>query len=97
MLLVTDPKVPSVVESVTVALPVVKLFPLPSFTWTVMVDVVIPLAIMEAGTGVIIKVVAALADPAVKVTVALSVIAAAFSVPVIVAVPVTVPEISVAV
>ena len=95
MLSVTEPKVPKPVASVTVSPPVVRLFPLVSFSCTVMVEVDTPSAVIEAGTAVIRDVVAT-APPGVRVTVALSVIAVAFTVPVIVAVPVVVVDVSVA-
>jgi hypothetical protein len=62
----------------------------------VIVEVVTPSAIIEVSVAVISDVVAS-AGAGVKVTVAVSVIATAFSVPVIVAVPAVVPEVSVAV
>ena len=61
-----------------------------------MVVVVTPSAVIEAGVAVIRDVVAS-ATPGVRVTVALSVIAVAFTVPVIVAVPAVVVEVSVVV
>jgi hypothetical protein len=62
----------------------------------VIVEVVTPSATIEVGAAVIHEVVAS-AAPGVNVTVAVSVIATAFNVPVIVAVPVVVAEVSVAV
>ncbi len=67
-----------------------------SVSCTVMVEVDIPSAAIEAGAAVIRDVVAS-ATPGVRVTVALSVIAVAFTVPVIVADPAAVVEVSVAV
>ena len=60
------------------------------------VDVLVPLAVMEDGDAVIVEVVA-LAEPGTKVTISLSVIDVPPTVPVIVDVPVVVPEVSVAV
>ncbi len=91
----TVPTLPKVVASVTVSPPVVRLLLLMSFNCTVMVEVDTPSAVIEAGAAVISDVVA-LATPGVRVTVALSVIAVAFTVPVTVAVPVVV-EVNVAV
>jgi hypothetical protein len=62
----------------------------------VIVEVVTPFATIEVGAAVISEFVAS-AAPGVNVTVAVSVIATAFTVPVIVAVPVVVAEVSVAV
>ncbi len=70
--------------------------PLLSFSCTVMVEVDIPSATIEAGAAVIRDVVPS-AAPGVRVTVALSVIATAFAVPVIVAGPVMVVDVKVAV
>ncbi len=67
-----------------------------SFSCTVMVEVDTPSAVMEAGVAVISDVVAS-TTPGVKVTVASSEIAAAFTLPVIVADPAVVVEVSVAV
>ncbi len=85
----TAPTLPRFVASVTVSPPVVRLFALVSFSCTVMVEVVTPSAVIEAGAAVIREVVAS-ATPGVRVTVALFVIAAAFTVPVTVAMPVVV-------
>ena len=93
---VTALKVPKSVASVTVSPPAVRLMPLLFFSCTVRVEVVTPSATIEAGAAVISDVVAS-ATLGVKVTVALSVIATAFTVPVIVAVPVMVVDVSVAV
>ncbi len=94
MLSVTAPKVPKSVASVTVSPPLSRLFPLMSFSCTVIVEVDTPSATIDAGAAVIRDVVAS-ATLGVKVTVALSVIATAFTVPVTVAVPVVV-EVSIA-
>ncbi len=67
-----------------------------SFSCTLIVEVVAPSAVIDAGAAVISDVVASTA-PGVNVTVSVSVIAAAFTVPVIVAVPVVVAEVNVAV
>jgi len=96
LLSVTEPSVPEVVASVTVAPPVVRLFPFASFNRTVMVDVLVPFAVIDVGEAVIVDV-AVDAVPTVNVTVASSVIALPFNVPVIVAVPATVDEVKVAV
>ncbi len=67
-----------------------------SLSCTFIVEVVTPFAIIEVGTAVISDLVGS-AGPGVNVTVAVSVMATAFTVPVIVAVPVVVAEVSVAV
>ena len=92
---VTELKLPKSVANVTVSPPLSRLLLFASFSWTLIVEVVAPSAIIEVGAEVISDGVGS-AAPGVNVTVALSVIAAAFTVPVIVAVPVVV-EISVAV
>ena len=61
-----------------------------------MVEVLVPLAVIEVGAAVRV-VVSALIGPVVKITVALSVKATAFKIPVIVAVPAVVDDVSVAV
>ncbi len=91
----TAPTLPKFVASVTVSPPAVRLFPLLSFSCTVMVEVDTPSAVIEAGAAVIRDVVAS-TTPGVNVTVALSVIVVAFTVPEMVAMPVIV-EVSVAV
>ncbi len=96
MLSETAPKVPKSVATATVSPPVVRLFPLLSFSCTVMVEVDTPSAVIEAGAAVISDVVAS-ARLGVNVTVVLSVIAVAFTVPVTVAGPAVVVEVSVAV
>ena len=96
MLSVIDPSVPEVVDSATVAPPLVRLFPLTSFNWTVTVEVEVPLAVMLEGDAVIVDVVTD-AGPGVKATVAVSVIAVPPKVPLTVAVPAVVLEVSVAV
>ena len=63
---------------------------------TVIVDVLEPSAVVEVGDAESVDV-AAEAAPGMKLTVALSVIDAAFTVPVTVAVPVVVAEVKVAV
>ena len=60
------------------------------------VEVVIPFATMDVGTAVIVEVVRS-AGPGVKLTAALSVMAAALTIPVTVADPVVVAEVNVAV
>jgi hypothetical protein len=74
----------------------VRLLLLTSFSWTVIVEVVTPSATIEVGAAVMSDVVASPA-PGMNVTVSVSVIASEFTVPVIVAVPVVVAEVSVAV
>ncbi len=69
---------------------------LASLSCTVIVEVVTPSATIEVGAAVISDLVGS-AGPGVNVTVAVSVIPTAFNVPVIVAVPVVIPEVSVAV
>lgn len=92
---VTAVTVPSVVDKVMVAPPVVRLLPLASFAWIVISDVLAPSAVMDVGDAVIV-VVAVLAEPVTKLTVALSVIAVLFNVPVMVAIATMVPDVSVA-
>ncbi len=70
--------------------------PLASLSWTVMVEVDVPSAVIEIGAAVMVEV-AAEGGPVVKLTVASSAMAAAFTVPVTVAVPSVVEEVSVAV
>ncbi len=93
---VTAPKVPRVVVRATTPPLVVRLLPLASFSCTVMVDVVVPSARMLVGLAVIVEVVRE-AEPAVKATVAVSVIALLAKVPLIVAVPTVLAEVKVAV
>ena len=90
------PMEPDVVVNVTVAPPVVRLFPFASLSCTVMVDVVMPSAVMEEGEAVINEVVV-LAAPGAKITISLSAIDVPLIFPVIVAVPAIVDEVSVAV
>ena len=92
----TAPTLPKVVASVTVSPPIVRLFPLLSFSCTVIVEVDTPSAIIEAGAAVIRDVLAS-APLGVKVTVAIFVIGVAFIVPKMVAVLAVVVEVSVAV
>ncbi len=89
-------KVPKPVASVTVSPPVVRLLLLMSFNCTVIVEVLVPSAAIEAVAAVIRDVVAS-ATPGVRLTVVLSVIAVVFTVPVTVAVPVVLVEVKVAV
>ena len=96
LLSVMLPIEPAVVASVIIAPPIVRLFPLMSFTWMVMIEVLVPLATIEEGDAVIC-VVAVLAAPGVKDTISLSVIADPFICPVMVAVPAVVDDVSVAV
>ncbi len=93
---VTEPRPPSVVASATVSPPEVKAFPLVSLSWTVTVEVVTPLATMEEGAALIVDWVAS-AGPGMKLTTALSVMTAALTVLVTVALPVVVADVNVAV
>ena len=93
---VTAPNDPAVVLNATVPPEAVRLLLPASFNWTVIVEVVAPSAVMEAGAAMIVLV-AVEAAPTVKSTVALSVMAARSSVPVMVAVPAVVLDVSVAV
>ena len=88
--------VPDVLASVTVAPPVVRLLPLASFSWTVMVDVLDPSATTDVGEAVMIDV-AMLAAPGVKVTTSSSVRATPPTVPVMEEFPAIVEEVRVAV
>lgn len=83
---VTLPSVPAVVFRTTVPPLEVRLLLFASFNWTVIVDVLDPLAVIETGEAVISDV-ATLAAPTVNVTTASSVIALPFNVPVTVADP----------
>ena len=87
--------VPSVVDKMTVAPPVVRLLPLASFAWIVIREVLTPSAVMDVGDAVMV-VAAVLAEPDTKLTVALSVIAVLFNVAVMVAIATVVPDVSVA-
>ncbi len=93
---VTDPSEPRVVASVTVSPPPVKLLLLASRSWTVIVLEDDPSAVIEPGAA-LMRDVDRSAGPGTKLTAALSVRAAALTVPVIVAVPVVMVEVSVAV
>lgn len=55
---VTAPRVPLVVARVTVAPPMVRLVPVESLAWTVMVEVEVPLATIEVGLAVMVVLVA---------------------------------------
>lgn len=92
----TEERVPDVVDRITVAPPVVRLFPLASFTWIVMVLVLEPLATIVLEDAVIVDV-AVLGEPGIKFTISLSVIDGPFNVPVIDATPTVVDDVSVAV
>jgi hypothetical protein len=96
LLSVTVESVPSVLLSVTVAPPLVRLFPFASLSCTVIIEVLVPLAVIEDGDAAI-KDVAALAAPGTNVTISLSVIGAEATVPVIIDVPAVVGAVSVAV
>ena len=93
---VTEPSEPRVVASVTVSPPVFRLLLLASRNCTVIVEVEEPSAMMEVGAALMSEA-AGSAAPGPKFTVAVSVMAAAFTVPVMVAVPVVVAEVRVAV
>jgi hypothetical protein len=93
---VTAERLPAVVASATVAPPLVRLFEPASLSCTVMVDVLLPSAVIEVGEAEIVEVDAEAAG-AVKVTLALLAIAVPFRVPVIVAVPGVIEDVSVAV
>ena len=93
---VTAESVPNVVDSVTVAPPVVRLFPFASFACTVIVVVLVPLAVIDDEAAVIVDV-AALITPGTNVTTSLSAIEDPPRVPVMVAVPVVVEDVKVAV
>jgi hypothetical protein len=96
LLSTTAERLPSVLFKTIVAPPAVKLFPFASFNCTVIVEVLVPFAVMDEGEDEI-KEVAPLADPGTKLTVSLSVIVTPPTVPVIVEVPVVVEEVRVAV
>ena len=87
---------PSDVLSATVPPLLVRLLPFASLSCTVIVVVLVPLAVMEEAAAVIVEVTVE-AGPGTKFTVSLSVIGLPFSVPVMVAVPVVVEDVSVAV
>ena len=55
MLSVTVPSVPWSVASTTVSPPELRLLPFASFSWTVIVDVLAPLATIELGLAVIVE------------------------------------------
>ena len=88
---------PAVVESATVAPPVVSGIPDASRSSTVMVEVLEPFAGIEVGDAVICDVAPDGGPGPVNVTVAVSVIAEAFTVPLTVALPDVDEEVSVAV
>ncbi len=90
------PRPPSVVAKATVSPPIVRLLPLTSRSWTVIVEVEDPSAVMDVGEALINEVPAS-AVPGTKLTTALSMIAAALTVPVMMAVPADVDEVRVAV
>ena len=74
----------------------VRLLLLASFNWTVIVDVLIPLAVMDVGEAVMVEV-ATLAAPGVKATTSLSVMVTPPIVPVTVEFPAVVEDVKVAV
>jgi hypothetical protein len=87
---------PASVNRFTVSPPVVRSLPLASLSWTVMVDVLDPLATIDVGLAVMVEV-SREAGPGKNVTVAPSIIGGPLRVPVMVAVPAVVDEVSVAV
>ena len=93
---VTAESVPNVLLNVTVAPPEVRLFPLVSLSWTVIVEVLVTFAVIDEGDAVIVEV-DALAVPGTNVTVSLSVMATPPTVPVMTELPAVVDEVSVAV
>ena len=93
---VTAERLPAVVLRTTVVPPVVRLLLFASLSWTVMVEVVTPSAVIEVGLAVMVEV-AGDGAPTVNVTVASSVMADPFRVPVIVALPGAADEVRVAV
>ena len=93
---VTELSEPNVVAKATVSPPVVRLLLLASRNCTVIVDVEEPSAVMEIGAALINELVAS-AVPGTKLTAALSMMAAALTVPDTMAVPVEGDEVSVAV
>ena len=88
-------RVPAVVASTTVSPPEVRALPLASIAWTVTVEVVTPSAVIDSGAAVSV-VLAADAGPGVNVTVALSTTVSPSMVPVTVALPAVVSDVSVA-
>ena len=92
---VTDERPPAVVAMATTEPPLVRLFPLASLAWTVMAEVLVPLATIEVGEAPMVEL-AAEAAPAVKVTVTELVIALPPIVPVTLAGPAEVEEVRVA-
>ena len=93
---VTVLRVPRVVARVIVAPPMVRSFAFASLTRTVIVEVELPFAGIEERLGVIV-VVDADAAPGVNVTAAVFAITEPLTVPVMLAVPGTVDDVSVAV
>ena len=94
---VTPLSVPAVVERATVAPPVVSGIPEASRSSTVIVDVLVPFAGIVVGEAVICDVAPDGGPGPTKVTVAVSVIAEPFTVPLTVALPPVDEEVSVAV
>jgi hypothetical protein len=94
---VSGPIVPVVVESWTSAPPVVSGVPAASRSSTVIVEVLEPFAGIDVGAAVIWEVAPDGGPGPVNVTVAVSVIALPLTVPLTVAVPGTVEDVSVAV
>ena len=94
---VTPLRVPRVVETATVAPPLVRLLPPASFSWTVIVEVLEPLATIEVGDALSVDWLADGEVLATKSTVAVLVKVEPLTVPLTVAVPALVLEVSVAV
>ena len=92
---VTAPSVPAVLLKLTVPPLLVKLLPLASFSCTVTVAVLVPLATILLGVALSVLVLASNA-PAVKVTVAVAGIAVTPNSPLIVALPAVVADVKVA-
>ena len=92
---VTAESVPNVLLKVTVAPPLVRLFPLASLSWTVVAEVLVPFAVIDKGDAVMVDA-DALAAPETNVTVSLSVMATPPTVPVMTELPAVVDEVSVA-
>ena len=92
---VTAPSVPAVVLKLTAPPLLLKLLPLASFSCTVTVAVLVPLATILLGVALSVLVIASTA-PAVKVTVAVAVKAVDPNSPLILALPAVVADVKVA-
>jgi hypothetical protein len=93
---VTLPSDPAVVPSATVPPLATRLFPNASFNRVVIVDVLVPFAVIDVGEATIVDC-ARLAAPGIKATDAVEVIALPFNVPEIVAPPTLVGDVNTAV